>query len=129
MKKILAALLVVSFSMPLTMALAPADAESDLPACCRRDGKHACGMSKRATENPVPDGPVVRSRKNPCPHYPSGKATPAVTPLALLPDRLLVHAASSPSQILAAALGTLPQPAVSRAHRERGPPTSRFSQA
>jgi hypothetical protein len=46
MRRVASALLVLVFSLPLIApALASAPDESQLPACCRRNGKHHCAMS------------------------------------------------------------------------------------
>jgi hypothetical protein len=45
-RRILASLLVVLFSFSLIApALFASDADSKLPVCCRRDGKHHCGLA------------------------------------------------------------------------------------
>ncbi len=45
MRRALAAMLVVLFSFPLIApALASGPNDSQLPACCRRNGKHHCAM-------------------------------------------------------------------------------------
>ncbi len=70
-RRTLASLLVALFSLSLTMPLVMAgeSAEAKLPACCRKDGKHACGMNKKAA--PV-DGPAAQAAKIRCGYYPSG---------------------------------------------------------
>lgn len=75
-QRLLAALLIASLSLPLAAAFVRTNAEAELPACCRRDGKHACAMMKRPVE-PAGASTAVASKKLPCAQYPSGKAVPA----------------------------------------------------
>jgi hypothetical protein len=70
-----AMLLLGMFSFTLIgPALATSDSEADLPACCRRDGKHHCGMleSKAGASQA---GPAWQSAK--CPSFPAVKGMPA----------------------------------------------------
>jgi hypothetical protein len=49
MRRILAMVLLVGFSLPLIAPLlASGPSEASLPACCRRDGKHHCTMGTTA---------------------------------------------------------------------------------
>jgi len=56
-------------AVPLVRA-ASADSESDLPACCRRDGKHRCAMNDEYLRSRSSDGPDVVSPPQHCPMYP-----------------------------------------------------------
>ena len=71
MRRALAALLVALFHFPLAYdaligPLLLADDHSNLPACCRRDGKHRCAM---ADDSASPSWQATR-----CPLYPSNAA-------------------------------------------------------
>ncbi len=89
-----------SFVAPMALALTG----KDVPACCRRNGKHHCqmaGMSGMAA--PSADGtPSFRSHPSDCP-YRSQKATPTGTATANtptiekqeLPSSFLVSASDS----------------------------------
>ena len=76
-RRTLASLLLALFGISLTMpmVLAGESAEAKLPACCRKDGKHACGMNKKAV--PV-DGPAFQASPMRCGFYPSGGVTAGV---------------------------------------------------
>jgi len=59
-----ATLLLVAFSFPLIgPALFASDAQSNLPSCCRREGKHHCGMASMAARDADPTGPVLHTSR------------------------------------------------------------------
>lgn len=68
MRRAPAALLLLVFSFPLIAPLfASGPDESQLPACCRRDGKHHCAMAMGGMELAnVPSRYIVVSEKCPC---------------------------------------------------------------
>jgi len=117
MRRILAIALLIAFGSPLVLpALAsPTDTQSNLPACCRRNGAHHCtGLMPGATNGPAFKAP-------PCPIYPS----PA-TPLRLTAAALA--APPAPSAELLKIFAPLAS-SQSRAHssvpssnHKRGPP-------
>ena len=103
---------------PLLIIVSP-DSESNLPACCRRDGKHRCAASIR----PVPADNSFGTQRQHCPFFP--QTTPAQSNgSGTLPLSFLVHAP------IATTVGarietetTFPRP-VDRSHLKRGPPLS-----
>jgi hypothetical protein len=73
MRRVWATLLTLLFSLSLIIpAVSAADAESSLPACCRRNGTHHCSLSKGGTESS--SGPAVQPTR--CSLYPSAKGLP-----------------------------------------------------
>lgn len=71
MRRALAILLVTLFSLPLIApAFASAPDDSQLPACCRRGGKHQCAMAMEMGN--IPSHFHVISEK--CPYSPFGHA-------------------------------------------------------
>jgi hypothetical protein len=103
-------------------ALATSDSEADLPACCRRDGKHHCGMleSKAGASQA---GPAWQSAK--CPSFPAVKGMPAARDLAAAPpstdwsfDRLPAERTARPPAAPTA------RASFDRAFLKRGPPFS-----
>lgn len=71
MRRTLAAFLVTLFSLPLIApALASVPDDSQLPACCRRDGKHHCAMNMEVGNIP-PSSRVVSEK---CPYSPFAHA-------------------------------------------------------
>jgi hypothetical protein len=67
MRRALASLLLAVFSFPLIAPAMFADAESQLPECCRRGGKHHCAMTM--DEAAPASGVTFRSIPQRCPLY------------------------------------------------------------
>lgn len=113
------------FTQPL--AARAEQAQDRLPACCRREGKHGCGMAARRPAAPNPAGSAVMACKRVCPYYPG--STPAPAPLR----EFLV--ARHPRYSAPPAASRLPEPeplALQRASfalgpHKRGPPALRPS--
>lgn len=123
-RRLWAALLLCVFSVPLITPLLAHQPERKLPSCCRRDGKHGCGMMARAMglAEALPGTAGLRGTKAPCPLFPSGKASPATVahfalpPLRVMPgDTVLIAAAPNHD-------APPPSPAFRRGSRKRGPP-------
>jgi len=110
--------------LPLWLPLAPLKGESALPACCRRDGKHRCGMGLRLRSSiqDQTEGPAVRSAAEPCPYRltlsgptsPSAIAGPAQQAAYALP---LAYSAAFVETALRARISE------ARGHHKRGPPS------
>ena len=123
MRRLLSLVLLAVFSLPVILpALALGqDPESNLPACCRRNGAHHCRMSAEQTQALL-DGHHVTTVHSKCPLYPAppttlhqqnlsfGTARPA---LIDAPESLALKTA----QIAAWALAT-----EGGARHKRGPP-------
>lgn len=80
MRRALASFLLAVFSFPLIAPVVFADAESNLPECCRRGGKHHCAMSM---DVPSPGGVTLRTNQPKCPFYPGAPAVPAADYVAV----------------------------------------------
>ena len=122
MRRILASLLLGVFSFPLIGPALFADAESNLPACCRRDGKHRCAMMD--ADSHESGGVALQAAKFKCPFFPkTGVATASSKVFALSGSPaagiLLICRPAAPveSERIACA-------AASRSLYERGPPPS-----
>ena len=78
MGRFIALALLVVFSSELTLPLLAVsfatNPEEQLPACCRRDGKHGCSMNRPRKDRPMVCGV--------CSEYQVRKATPATLPSA-----------------------------------------------
>ncbi|HYP14081.1 MAG TPA: hypothetical protein VEQ63_09170 [Bryobacteraceae bacterium] len=113
-------LLVFSVSLIPVASLAAAN-ETSLPACCRKDGKHGCGMpGMKAVKQPVGVG-LKRALKYPL--FPAGASTPA--PLKIY----VVRPASAPLGLVVMGIAE-PEQAEARfrilfghARQKRGPPS------
>jgi hypothetical protein len=122
LQRILAILLTAVFSLPLISPLLSASPDQQLPACCRKDGKHACAMRKAA---PAPaNGPAVSAVKPACPLYPapapSFSSTSSLAPPALLAGSAAVR---SSGQFLANAEHHA-HSAIGHSVPKRGPPAA-----
>jgi hypothetical protein len=69
--RLVALLLSVLFSFSL-ISPALADADSNIPACCRRAGKHACELAGHRHHS---SGPRIATEA--CPQFPGVRAIPA----------------------------------------------------
>jgi len=112
------------FSFPLISPLLSAPRpEAKLPPCCRKDGKHACGMMPKA-EAPHPAGEsAIKARKTACPLFPSAQSTPAMVKADVAVPR---HALTVPVHtVRVAAEQAEAQYRISfnRSCQKRGPPT------
>jgi hypothetical protein len=82
MRRLTAILLLLQFLLVAGTPLLAAGAESSLPACCRRDGKHHCmghmpeglqiGTSLRASNSKCPAFPKIATASNSCYGDPGG---------------------------------------------------------
>lgn len=127
MRRALASLLLGLISFPLIAPVLLADADSDLPACCRRDGKHRCSMGPMGMEDtltgqapaPVPAVSPIRPK---CPCYPATITASGESSVGFLKS----FQAVCPSLVSHPASGTqteaLYRLSFSRCRHKRGPP-------
>ena len=71
-----AILLLVLFSFLLISPMLTADADSALPACCRKGGQHHCSMENMGQPDEV-SGLALKSSSAKCPLFPQGGVAPA----------------------------------------------------
>jgi hypothetical protein len=124
LKRVSAILLLTLFSLTLISPALFGDTESNLPACCRRDGKHHCALASMANLRlSAVSGPAFQSGEI-CPYLPGlflGKSTldPFVAAISLAIVSLLVYSAAawSDSKQFVHAMRI-------RSHQKRGPPCS-----
>jgi hypothetical protein len=123
MRRIPAILLVFLFSFSLIAPALSVDGQSNLPACCRRDGKHRCGMLDRDMAEAPSSGPAVDAVRIKCPLFPNGGAVvPECGPALLAASQTAGIALVS--QIADRARSEAGyRIALSRSHHKRGPPT------
>jgi len=122
MRRVPATLLVFLFSFSLIAPALSVDAQANLPACCRRGGKHHCAMMDRDMAEAPSSGVAIDTLRVKCPFFPNGGATvpecgPAlltasqtagVAVVSLIADRTRTEAGYRIS--------------LSRSHHKRGPP-------
>lgn len=116
MRRVLASVLLLLFSLALASPLFASDPESNLPACCRRNGKHHCNMRMGGDS-----GPGIQTAA--CPLYSFARGASAQ------PDTLALTISFGASAILFACicsvhslLPDLPRFALDYAGYKRGPP-------
>jgi hypothetical protein len=103
----------------ISPAVFASDADSKLPACCRRNGKHHCAIT--ATESKSSPGPAIQAGR--CTFFPVVEGVPANRTVALAGisyagyERLVTHSAPAPRA------ESLCHSSYSRADQKRGPPT------
>jgi hypothetical protein len=120
MRRAFATILAALFSFELIAPVLLADAASDVPACCRRNGKHHCAMADGSGD--ASTGPSLKSLESKCPFFPKSAAVTghsktialSVTPPACAPDLMGSAVAASGDNL---SRTTLRGPV-----RKRGPP-------
>jgi hypothetical protein len=125
MRRLSGVVLILLFWLGPLLSLLPDNAESRLPACCRRGGVHHCAMSLDNGPGSGTSSPVFRGPEH-CPAFPSGMAA-STTPL----HALAVACAHEPAPTIV----TLPAfgneatlcSAVLYSRFNRGPPASRHA--
>jgi hypothetical protein len=127
MRRILAITLLIAFGSPLAVPLLAAaadlqskDAQSSLPACCRRNGKHHCAITMAAALASV-NGSSPAFQAPPCPLYPSSSTLPTLVTAALTTPRTfsvaLLRATPPRASSLLRAHSSIPS-----SNHQRGPP-------
>jgi hypothetical protein len=116
-RRALASLLVALFGFPLIAPLLAASPESQLPACCRRLGKHRCEMASTTST----DGKPVLQASH-CASFPATGLVLATQYAATVaaPRRLSVALATTQVRNAASTAGSTT--VVYRACPKRGPP-------
>lgn len=100
-----------------------ADADSNLPACCRRDGKHHCAMLGMPDAQAAPSGAAVTAWGDRCPCFPTAWAFPPDTQTALPADSQLAFAWVLKHPAVQAQAEADHRISFNRSRQERGPPT------
>ena len=101
------------------LSISPLVFPSDLPACCRRDGKHQCSMTQ--TREPSTEGSGFAAVARKCPLFP--KLAPGTHGIQLYPFATRALCEGIVNQAAAAAQAEIGHRASSaRAHHKRGPP-------
>jgi hypothetical protein len=124
MRRALASILLVLFSFTLIAPLLLADNASDLPACCRRDGKHHCAMMGMSGAEEIPASAALKAVESKCPLFPKAGAVPVSSKTIL--NNLAARAGVPHLSGFAAARPVDHQPyfASRGSIQKRGPPAS-----
>ena len=124
MRRMLATLLVSVLSFSLIVPMLAGGADTDLPACCRRNGVHHCAMMDMDAAVAQPSGPIAKAQPVRCAYFPKGGA--------LLPHSDAALPAVSDGRYCVSRSGLTVQYRVSagygvssgRSHQKRGPPVT-----
>lgn len=121
MRRLVANLLVALLGFALiSPAVFAQDADGSLPACCRRAGKHHCGMMMSESGSSLT--PALRTGR--CPLFPNSAAAAANSPSTFPPfgirAAIACVRASAIAQSVPAAYESVHDPATPK----RGPPVS-----
>jgi hypothetical protein len=119
MRRALASLLLTIFGFALTCPLLLSQAGGQVPACCRRDGKHHCEMMDPAPSAQSAD----TSLKSTCPVYSQARGLPHTPTLAffVVPER--ANGMLFPTAPGAFSGGFIAVQRLAGAVRKRGPPS------
>ena len=85
MRRALASLLLAVLGLLLITPLLLADTRSELPACCRRDGKHHCATAAMNTASV--NGPGFAATAPKCPLFPKAVPVAQGIQIYLVPSR------------------------------------------
>ena len=124
MQRASAILLLVQFSLSLIAPALFAGSDVNLPACCRKDGKHHCSMQGGTSGmDDQASGAGIQGVKAKCPSFPKGEAAPA-SAKAGAPVQAQVYIAAVVSYPAASAHAeTQYRVSLNRAWQKRGPPS------
>ncbi len=124
MRRLLSLVLLAVFSLPLILpALALGqDPESNLPACCRRNGAHHCMMSmqEKAALSQGIQASALRPR---CPAYPA-VIPPSTQNQLTAPAMVAIRTAGVHTSALNSQTESRVRTVAVRSHPKRGPPSS-----
>jgi len=123
MRRALAALLVSVFSFSLIGPALFASADSSVPACCRRDGKHHCSMSGMDQDAAPLSGPAMVAYSAKCLYFPKGGALLPHSDAALLTARDAVCTSTTGQATIQLKPDAAYCTVFNRAHQKRGPPS------
>jgi hypothetical protein len=83
MRRALASLLLVLYSFLLIGPALLANGASNIPSCCRRDGKHRCAAMSKGDPDGASADPAIQTAAKRCPYFPKAAAVPAFSQIAL----------------------------------------------
>ena len=122
-RRYIAAVVLMLLTTPLFLPSGLADAESAVPACCRRAGSHHCMMS--APQADTSGKTVVRAASR-CPYF-SQFFSPAVAHEFGIPAHIVFFTDLAPHSGSTAQTEAQARVSEARSHQKRGPPTIALS--
>jgi hypothetical protein len=119
MRRALASLLLSWFGFSLTVPMLRADADSSVPACCRRLGLHHCTDSAGGESA---SGPALKAIQVKCSNYPATSAVAGYENFAFLKDSPSIASVFVSFPSLQARAEAQYRISFSRSRQKRGPP-------
>jgi hypothetical protein len=120
MRRAFAISLLTAICFWLIAPIAFADPQSNLPACCRRNGAHHCAMAAGGAAS-TPDA-SLRSIGPRCPAFPIAITAPAGVIVAFLKDSTTIFAGLAGRLSIQFQTEAPSRIAFNRSHQKRGPP-------
>jgi len=121
MRRALASVLLAVIGSPLVTPLLFAGSRAELPACCRRDGRHHCGAGMAGMASPAM--PSSKTLLPKCPFFPKPGAHPADSKFVTVVRRIPVGAVDLVGLQANHALSAPPPAGRRGAEQKRGPPS------
>jgi hypothetical protein len=117
-----AILLLAVFSFSLIAPAVFAGADTKLPACCARGGKHHCNPMSTADTHGSPSGTVFQAARQQCVYYPKGGAVPVHSYAALRESSQAFFASIQSHPAVHAQTEARYRISFNRSRQKRGPP-------
>jgi hypothetical protein len=121
MRRVSASLLALTFVVSLLAPIVLASPSSTLPACCRRDGKHHCGMG--AAKSDSHSGAALKAAKVRCAEYPFTGASPILAKVAPPSSGPAIFASLASHPTVHAQTEARQRVSFTRTCQKRGPPS------
>ena len=121
MRRAFALLLLAVIGSPMITPLLFAGARAELPACCRRDGKHHCGMGG-VTGTASPEAPALKTFQPKCHFFPKLGALPANSKFVVVVAGIMIGVVDLIGLQVNHSISTPPLVGRRGAERKRGPP-------
>ena len=113
-------MLLALFSLSLVIPDFASDPDANLPACCRRDGKHHCSMSAAGRDSKSGAGFQANGK---CPIYPAVALSASDFTALQIPATALLNIPNIASALCSRSRRTNLRSLRVRAHHKRGPPS------
>lgn len=125
LRKLLAITLLALFGLPFAsslLALTPRG-DSNLPACCRKNGKHHCMMGMEERRASMGDSPVFHAPIDKCPYAPAALLSGPHPTVAGVPSAQIFFADLVSHPTASAQTESKRRISRDRSRQKRGPPS------
>lgn len=116
----IAGFLFLAMIAPTFLWLGVPNAQSLLPPCCRRDGKHHCAMASMSSSGMEGSGPSLHDASVKCPYRGAAKVSSATVNAPPPQFEFYAQTISQPTQLIQVLVSARISEA--RSHLKRGPP-------